>query len=163
VALVYRRRFNRKDFRRFHPGGTLGSRLSREVGEVMLKGDRIPLVSADQTVREALFEMDEKKVGACLVVDDGRALLGVVTDGDIRRSLLQKEDIMGSRVHEIMSPSPKVIVDEQRVADAIELMERDGVAILPVVDKGGKVAGVIHLPLLLGHEQRGFHTRNEAT
>jgi arabinose-5-phosphate isomerase len=163
VALVYRRRFNRKDFRRFHPGGTLGIRLSREVGEVMLKGDQIPLVSEDQTVREALFEMDEKKVGACLVVDDGRALLGIVTDGDIRRSLLQREDITGSRVYEIMSPSPKVIVDEQRVADAIELMERDGVTVLPVVDKGGKVAGVIHLPVLLGHEQRGFHTRNEDT
>jgi arabinose-5-phosphate isomerase len=163
VALVYRRRFNRKDFRRFHPGGTLGSRLSREVGEVMLKGDRIPLVSADQTVREALFEMDKKKVGACLVVDDGRALLGVVTDGDIRRSLLQREDIMGSRVHEIMAPSLEVIIDEQRVADAIELMERDGVTVLPVVDKGGKVVGVIHLPVLLGHEQRGFHARNEAT
>jgi arabinose-5-phosphate isomerase len=163
VALVYRRRFNRKDFRRFHPGGTLGIRLSREVGEVMLKGDQIPLVSEDQTVREALFEMDEKKVGACLVVDDGRALLGIVTDGDIRRSLLQKEDLMGSRVHEIMSPSSKVIVDEQRVADAIELMERDGVTVLPVVDKGGKVAGVIHLPVLLGHEQGGFHARDEAT
>ncbi len=155
VVLLRRRRFNRKDFRRFHPGGSLGTRLSSEVGEVMLRGDLIPLVSGDQTVREALFEMEEKGAGACLVVDEARVLLGVVTDSDIRRSLLKMEDIMASRVAEIMSAPPRVIGEQMRVANAVELMEQDGVTVLPVVDKAGKLAGLIHLPGLLGDGERG--------
>lgn len=155
VVLLGRRRFNRKDFRRFHPGGNLGTRLSNEVGEVMLRGELIPLVSGNQTVREALFEMEEKRIGACLVVDDGRTLLGVVTESDIRRSLLRVEGIMASRVAEIMSPPPRVIDEQLRVADAVELMEQDGLTVLPVVDKAGKLAGLIRLPGLLGDGERG--------
>jgi arabinose-5-phosphate isomerase len=155
VVLVERRRFTRKDFRRFHPGGNLGARLSSEVGEVMLRGDLMPLVSGNQTVKEALLEMEEKGSGACLVVDDGRVLLGIVTDGDIRHSLLKVEDIMASKVAEIMSPPPRVIDEHLKVADAVELMEQDGVTALPVVDKAGKLAGLIHLPRVLGDGQRG--------
>lgn len=155
VVLLGRRRFTRKDFRRFHPGGDLGTRLSSEVREIMLRGELIPLVSGDQTVKEALFEMENKGAGACLVVDDGHALLGVVTDGDIRRSLLRVEDIMASRVAEVMSPPSRVIEEQLRVADAVELMEQDGVTVLPVVDKAGKLAGLIHLPGLLGDGERG--------
>ena len=161
VVLLGRRRFNRKDFRRFHPGGSLGTRLSNEVREVMLKGDLMPLVSVDQTVREALFEMEDKKVGACLVVDGGLMLLGVVTDGDVRRSILNSEGIMASTVAEIMSPPPKVLDERERVANAVELMEQCGVTELPVVDKAGKVAGLIHLPGLLGDGNRGFHGRKK--
>jgi arabinose-5-phosphate isomerase len=155
VVLLARRRFERKDFMRFHPGGSLGTRLSSEVGEVMLRGELIPLVSGDQTVREALFEMEEKRIGACLVVDEARALLGVVTDSDIRRSLLRMEGVMASRVAEIMSPPPKVIDEQLRVANAVELMEQDGLTLLPVVDKAGKLAGLIYLPGLLSDGQRG--------
>jgi len=155
VVLLERRRFTRKDFRRFHPGGNLGTRLSSSVGEVMLRGELMPLVLANQSVKEALFEMEEKGAGACLVVDNGRVLLGIVTDGDIRHSLLKMEDIMASQVAEIMSPPPRVINEQLKVADAVELMEKDGVDALPVVDKAGKLAGLIHLPRLLGDAQKG--------
>jgi arabinose-5-phosphate isomerase len=157
VVLLGRRRFRREDFKLFHPGGNLGTKLSREVGEVMLRGDLIPLVSGDQNVKRALFEMEQKGVSACLVVDDGRALLGIVTDGDIRRSLLRVEDIMASRVTDIMSHPPRVIDEQMRVADAVELMERDGITVLPVVDKARRLAGIIHLPGLLGNRERGSH------
>lgn len=163
VVLLGGRRFNRRDFKRFHPGGSLGTRLSGEVGEVMLRGELIPLVSGDQTVREALFEMEEKRVGACLVVDDGRALLGVVTDGDIRRSLLRAEGIMASRVEEIMSPPLKVIDEQQRIANAVDMMEQDGLTVLPVVDKAGKVTGLIHLHGLLRDGERGSDGGTKAT
>jgi arabinose-5-phosphate isomerase len=155
VVLVERRRFTKKDFRRFHPGGTLGARLSRKVGEVMVRGELMPLVFGHQTVKEALLEMEAKGAGACLVVDNGRMLLGIVTDGDIRHSLLKVEDIMASRVTEIMSPPPRVIDEQLKVADAVELMEQDRVTALPVLDKAGKLAGLIHLPRLFGDEQRG--------
>jgi arabinose-5-phosphate isomerase len=162
VVLLGRRRFQRKDFRLFHPGGNLGTRLSSEVGEVMLRGDLIPLVSGDQSVKDALFEMEQKAVSACLVVDNSRALIGIVTDGDIRRSLLRVEDIMALRVTEIMTPAPRVIDKQMRVADAVELMERDGVTVLPVVDKAGKLAGLIHLTGLLRDRERGSHGGTQA-
>ena len=98
VVLLNRRHFNRKDFKRFHPGGSLGNRLSIKIKEVMLTGDQIPLVSKDQTIRKSVFEIDRKKLGASLVVDDDLVLLGIVTDGDIRRSLLRWKDMMGLKV-----------------------------------------------------------------
>jgi arabinose-5-phosphate isomerase len=157
VVLLGRRRFQRKDFRLFHPGGNLGTILSEEVGEVMLRGDLIPLVSGEQSVKDALFEMERKAVSDCLVVDNGRVLIGIVTDGDIRRSLLRVEDIMTSRVTDIMTPPPRAIDKQMRLADAVELMERDGVTVLPVVDKTGKLVGLIRLPELLRHIERGSH------
>lgn len=163
VVLLGARRFNRRDFKRFHPGGSLGTRLSGEVGEVMLRGELIPLVSRDQTVREALFEMEAKRVGACLVVDDGHVLLGIVTDGDIRRSLLRTEGIMTSRVAEIMSPPPKAIDEQQRIDSAFDMMEQDGLTVLPVVDKAGKVTGLIHLQGLLRDGERDSDGRTKAT
>ena len=163
VVLLGGRRFNRRDFKRFHPGGSLGTRLSGEVGEVMLRGELIPLVSRDQTVREALSEMEEKRVGACLVVDDGHALLGVVTDGDIRRSLLRAEGIMASRVEEIMSPAPEVIDEQQRIADAVDMMEQYGLTVVPVVDKAGKLTGLIHLHGLLREGTRDSDGGTKAT
>lgn len=155
VVLVERRRFTKKDFRRFHPGGNLGARLSSKVGEVMLRGELMALVRGNQSVKEALCEMEEKSSSACLVVDDGRVLLGIVTDGDIRHSLLKLEDIMTCRVADIMSPPPRVIDEQLKVADAVEVMEKDGVTALPVLDKSGKLAGLIHLPRILGDRQRG--------
>ncbi|MBW1689461.1 MAG: KpsF/GutQ family sugar-phosphate isomerase [Deltaproteobacteria bacterium] len=154
VVLLGGRRFNRSDFKRFHPGGSLGKRLAGGVGEVMLRGELIPLVSRDQTVREALFEMEAKRIGACLVVDDGHVLLGVVTDGDIRRSLLRTDGIVASRVEEIMSPPPRLIDEQLRIENAVAMMEQDGLTVLPVVDKAGRVTGLIHLHGLLRDGQR---------
>jgi arabinose-5-phosphate isomerase len=154
VVLISKRQFNRKDFRRFHPGGNLGERLSNKVKEVMLTGAQIPLVTVDQTVRDALFEIERKHVGASLVVDDGLVLLGIVTDADIRRSLLKwKDNFTELGVAKIMSTSPKAIDEEQRVAEAVDLMEHYTLSVLPVVDEERKVKGIIHIHDLLSSRE----------
>jgi len=153
VVLINRKQFNTKDFKRFHPGGSLGDRLSIKVKEVMLTEDQVPLVSIDQTVREAIFEIDKKKLGASLVVDNSLVLLGILTDGDIRRALLHWKDIMGLKVAKIMSKSPKMIDEEKNVSEAVTLMEHNAITVLPVVDKFKRVKGVIHLHGLLGGKE----------
>jgi arabinose-5-phosphate isomerase len=150
VVLINRRQFNRKDFKRFHPGGSLGDRLSIKIKEVMFTGDRIPLVAIDQTVRETIFEIGKKKLGASLVVDNSLVLLGIVTDGDIRRALLHWKDIMGLKVAKIMSKSPKMIDEEKKVSEAVTLMEHNAITVLPIVDKLKRVKGIVHLHGLLG-------------
>jgi len=153
VVLINRKQFNRKDFKRFHPGGSLGDRLSIKIKEVMFAGDRIPLVAIDQTVRETIFEIDKKKLGASLVVDNGLILLGIVTDGDIRRALLEWKDIMGLKVEKIMSRSPRMINEEKKVSEAVTLMEHNAISVLPVVDKLKRVKGIVHLHELLGGKE----------
>ena len=153
VVLINRRQFNRKDFKRFHPGGSLGDRLSIKIKEVMFAGDRIPLVAIDKTVRETIFEIDKKGLGASLVVDNGLILLGIVTDGDIRRALLEWKDIMGLKVERIMSRSPRTINEEKKVSEAVTLMEHNAISVLPVVDKLKRVRGIVHLHELLGGKE----------
>jgi arabinose-5-phosphate isomerase len=157
VVLINRKQFNSKDFKRFHPGGSLGDRLSIKIKEVMLTEDRIPFVTIDQTVRETIFEIDNKKLGASLVVDDDMVLLGIVTDGDIRRALLQWKDIMGLNVIKIMTKSPKMIEEEKKVSEAITLMEHNAITVLPIVDKTKRVKGIVHLHGLLGGKELRFN------
>ncbi len=153
VVLINRKQFNIKDFKRFHPGGSLGDRFSINIKEVMLTGDQVPLVSIDQTVRETIFEVNKKKLGASLVVDNSLILLGIVTDGDIRRSLLKWKDIMGLKVDKIMSTSPKMIQEGKKVSEAVTLMEHNAITVLPVVDKAKRVKGIVHLHGLLGGKE----------
>jgi arabinose-5-phosphate isomerase len=153
VVLVNRRRFNRKDFRRFHPGGSLGDRLSVKVKEVMLMGEQIPMVALGQTIEEALIEINRTKLGASLVVDDGLVLQGIVTDGDIRRSLLRWKDVIGLNVETVMSTSPKMIDEEKKAVDAVAVMEHNAITVLPVVDKRKRVRGIVHLHGLLGGKE----------
>ncbi|MBW2001255.1 MAG: KpsF/GutQ family sugar-phosphate isomerase [Deltaproteobacteria bacterium] len=153
VVLINRKQFNRKDFKRFHPGGSLGDRLSIKIKEVMFTGDRIPFVAIDQTVMETIFEVDKKKLGASLVVDNSLILLGIVTDGDIRRALLHWKDIVELKVAKIMSKSPKMIDEEKKVSEAVTLMEHNAVTVLPVVDKLKRVKGIVHLHELLGGKE----------
>jgi len=157
VVLINRRQFNRRDFRRFHPGGSLGDRLSVKIKEVMLKADRIPLVSIGQTVGETISEINRKGLGASLVVDNNLVLRGIVTDGDIRRSLLQWKDIVELPVERVMTASPKTIDEEKKAVEAVAVMEHNGITILPVVDKGKMVRGIVHLHGLLGGREFTFN------
>lgn len=150
VVLINRRNFNEGDFKKFHPGGSLGERLSLGVSDFMVTGEQIPIISPDQNVGEAILEISHKALGACLIVDKNRVLLGIVTDGDIRRSLLKWGDIMKLNVCDIMSAPPKMIDIEQRAGDTVELMEKNEITVLPVVDKHKRIKGIVHLHGLLG-------------
>lgn len=155
VALLNRRRFNRDDFRRFHPGGSLGEHGSLKVREIMLTGERIPVVSPDATVGEALKEINAKNIGAALVLDTGARLQGILCDGDLRRALMNEGDILGLPVERIMSASPKTVDENQTIREALALMEFYSITLLVSVDEQGRVKGVVHLHDLLGKEELG--------
>jgi arabinose-5-phosphate isomerase len=156
VVLINRRQFNRGDFRRFHPGGSLGDRLSVKIKEVMLAAELIPFVSIGQTVGETISEINRKGLGASLGVDNDLVLRGIVTDGDIRRSLLQWRDIVGLPVERVMTTSPRTIDEEKKAVEAVAVMEHSGITVLPVVDKERRVKGIIHLHGLLGGREFTF-------
>jgi arabinose-5-phosphate isomerase len=161
VALIKRRQFNHQDFLRFHPGGSLGERLSVMVSEVMLTGEQVPMVFPDQTLFEAIHEMDAKDLGATLVVEENRLkLLGILTDGDLRRLIKRKISLDEILAGQVMTPNPKSISPEIRASEALEMMERYLITILPIVDPlQGDVLGVLHLHDLLGKGEFKFNVR----
>ncbi len=161
VVLLNQRRFNRDDFRRFHPGGSLGERLSFKVKEIMLTDANIPIVPSGATVSQALEEINAKKIGATLVCGDGRRLQGIISDGDLRRALLSRREIHDLQVEDIMTPSPKTINENETSIDALGLMEGHAITHLAVVDEHACVKGIVHLHDLLGRE--GFKINGDLT
>jgi len=153
VALITKRRFRKEDFRKFHPGGSLGERLAIKVREIMLTGDNVPLVLMGTKVGEAIKEINNKGIGATLVADTARRLKGIITDGDLRRALIEKNAIHDLMVDEIMSRSPKTIDESQSAAEALSVMALYGITHLVVVDKSRRIKGIVHLHDLLGREE----------
>jgi len=152
VALIHCRRFSRRDYKRIHPGGGLGKRLATKVREVMLTEKHIPMTFLGAKVKEAIIEIDKKGIGATVIVDREKKLAGIVTDGDLRRYLLENEHIHETLVDEVMSTSPKVIDEEKTAAEALELMEYYAITHLLVLDREKRVRGILHLHDLLGRE-----------
>ncbi len=150
VALIQRRNFQEKDFYKFHPGGNLGSRLRARVRDVMLAGAHIPQVKSGATVLEAIREMDEKNKGFVLVSDGDDVLLGILTDGDIRRLVRTGRDFRDERIDAFMTRSPKTIREDISVAQAIERMQCDEITTLVVTDAANHLIGYIHLHDILG-------------
>jgi arabinose-5-phosphate isomerase len=150
VALIKMRDFQAGDFKRYHPGGHLGERLQVPICDVMSQGDAIPFVRHDATVPEALHEMSRKGVGATLVLGDSGDVMGIYTDGDLRRSLDKYPDLPQRRIHEVMTRNPRSIASDRSVAEALELMERHLITVLPVLNAQGRLAGILHLHDLLG-------------
>ncbi|MCP4681155.1 MAG: KpsF/GutQ family sugar-phosphate isomerase [Desulfobacterales bacterium] len=153
VVLLNRRHFNKDDFKKFHPGGSLGERLGIKVKEAMLTDDNIPTVLPGSKVRQAIDEIEAKKLGATLVMDEDKKLSGIITDGDLRRALFNKKDIHQMKVEDIMSPSPRTIDENQSAAEALGLMELCGITHLVIVDRLNRIKGIIHLHDLLGREE----------
>jgi arabinose-5-phosphate isomerase len=156
VTLLTKRGFKASDFRKFHPGGSLGERLTVAIAEVMLTGARIPVAWLEQPLREVIREIDAKKLGAALVLDGQKALKGIITDGDLRRALKRWGNIIEKKAKEVMTPRPRTIGPGALASQALELMEHQAITVLPVVDEGGKVLGIVHLHDLLGREEFKF-------
>lgn len=153
VVLINSRRFSSKDFMRFHPGGSLGERLSVKVKEVMFTADHVPMVLLGSKMEGALKEINAKGIGATLVVDKEHRLAGIITDGDLRRALTKRKSIHQLNVERIMSPSPKTIEEEQTAAEALGIMELYGITHLCIVDREKRVKGIVHLHDLFGREE----------
>lgn len=152
VALLSSRKFTPEDFALFHPGGSLGRKLLLTVENVMHTGEDNPIVLADQLVKEALFVMTAKGLGVTSVVDRAGRLLGIVTDGDIRRGLEKGHDFLDRPVETIMTKTPRTITKDKLAAQALNLMEKNKprpITVLPVVDGQFRAIGIIHLTDLL--------------
>jgi arabinose-5-phosphate isomerase len=151
VALLVERGFKAEDFALFHPGGALGKKLLLRVEDLMHTGDAIPLVSGETLMREALFVITSRGLGIAGVVDSGGALDGVITDGDLRRSLERGVDILNTTAGELMTRNPKRITSLELAAKALQLMEEYSITSLFVFSDGDeeKPVGIIHLHDLL--------------
>jgi arabinose-5-phosphate isomerase len=148
VALLTRRGFNEADFRTIHPGGRLGAQLQR-VDQLMHTGAAVPLAPPDLPMDAALLEMTQKRFGCLGVIDSANRLIGVLTDGDLRRAM--GPDLLTRRVADIMNPAPRTIAPEALAATALRDMNdpRRPITTLFVVGQGGAVAGILHIHDLL--------------
>lgn len=150
VALVKKKRFTEEDFYKFHPGGTLGLRLLAKVREAMITGDRVPAVPTGTPVADAVREMDEKNLGFVLITRPDNRLLGILTDGDLRRFIRQKAEFNGKKVDDFMTRSPRTISSGATLGEAVEIMQKHEITTLAVVDGQGCLEGSVHLHDILG-------------
>lgn len=149
VAVLEARGFTEEDFARSHPGGTLGRRLLLYVEDVMHTGKQLPLVTPDTLLREGLLEMSRKGLGMTTVVDESNHLLGVFTDGDLRRTLDRQIDLRAALMGEVMTANPRRATPRMLAAAAVHLMETHKITALPVVDAHNVVVGALNVHDLL--------------
>lgn len=145
VAMLEARGFTEKDFAHSHPGGSLGRRLLLHVEDLMRTGDAIPRVHAHTPLREGLIEMSRKGLGMTVIVDDDNRIIGVFTDGDLRRALDSTTDVRTALMSTVMTPNPKRIGPRELAAEAVHLMELHKITALPVADEHGKLIGALNV------------------
>jgi arabinose-5-phosphate isomerase len=145
VALMHARGFTRDEFALSHPGGALGRKLLTLVRDVMRTGEAVPRVAETVTLDEALVEMDRGRMGMTVILDSAGRIAGVFTDGDLRRALRRNVDYHAVRVAEVMTRGPRTIVDDRLAAEAVEIMERNKVNQLLVVNADGALAGALNM------------------
>jgi arabinose-5-phosphate isomerase len=146
VVLLEKKGFNEKDFAVRHPGGVLGRKLLLRVEDIMHSGDQVPLVNQDTPIKEALFEITSKRLGVTGVVDSHGRLVGIITDGDLRRALERHRDIFDLKARDLMSRDPKTIQAVKLAAEAVTIMERYSITSLFVLKNGSRTPlGVVHL------------------
>lgn len=145
MALSNMKDFSKDDFAYSHPGGTLGKRLLLNVNDIMHKNEDVPMIHENASLKEALFEMTQKKLGMTTIVSDRGALVGILTDGDLRRILNNKIDLDVTHLHHVMTKNPKTIAPGLLAADALALMESNQITSLVVTDPHAKPAGVLHI------------------
>jgi len=149
IALLNARGFSEEDFARSHPGGALGRKLLLRVADIMVEPDKLPTVMADATVSEALLASSNKGLGFVLVIDTQKHLLGIFTDGDLRRTIDQQIDLRSATIDQVMTPDGQRIDAGELAATAVAVMEQHKISALPVVDDSGKVVGALTMHLLL--------------
>jgi arabinose-5-phosphate isomerase len=156
VVLLDRKKFKESDFLRFHPGGSLGARLKVKVSEVMLTGDRIPKVTKKTSLRKTIQVLNEKNLGAVLIIGNQRRLAGIITDGDIRRLVTSSLDLDRKTAAGVMITNPKTIEANLLAVDALSVMQRYEITVLPVINGDSQLQGILHLHDLIGKGEFRF-------
>lgn len=149
VCLMEKKGFTKEDFLLFHPSGKLGKGLTYKVRDLMITGDKMPLVSETDSFTYVINTISEYKLGMAMVLREDKTLAGVLTDGDIRRTVIKYPDTSNIKVKDVMTTNPKRITSEAYAASALNLMEKYSITALAVVDEGNVPVGVIHVHDLL--------------
>lgn len=145
IALLKEKNFTKEEFAFYHPGGALGKRLTLRVSEIMVKGHNVPIVFEDTDIHSTILEMTSKRLGATCVVDKSGKLIGIITDGDLRRAMEKFENLSGLKAKDIMGKNPKFIKPDSLASYAIQLMENYKITQLICIDEDNKPIGMIHL------------------
>lgn len=149
ICMMHARDFQKEDFASFHPGGSLGRQLFVKVSDLMRK-DNLPLVDKDTLVKDAILAISEGRLGTALLVDKENKLLGLVSDGDIRRALLQEGFSLEEKIAKYATMDPMTINDENMLAsDALVLIENKKIQLMVVTDKNNSIKGVLHIHKLI--------------
>lgn len=149
VALIEKKGFKERDFAFLHPGGSLGRRLLLKVSDLMHTGDEIPRVYLHNKMEDMLLTITSKRLGTAVIVDEKDHLLGIFTDGDLRRLIEKNRNIFDLKISEVMTKNPKHISPESLADAAIQMMESNEITCLPVVNEKKVVIGIVHLHDLL--------------
>lgn len=145
VAILELRGFTAEDFAMLHPAGSLGKRLSLRISEIMYKNDDLPVVNLGASIKDTILEMTEKRLGAACIIDDNNKLVGIVTDGDLRRQLEKSLDLSNLNASDIMGKSPKTINSDSLASFALQKMENFNITVLIAVNKLNEPVGLVHL------------------
>lgn len=149
VCLLEKRGFTEEDFLVFHPGGALGKGFLYSVSELMITGERLPVANEDNYFTDVIKTISEKKLGIAVITDKNGVMTGVLTDGDIRRTLIKHTRIQDLKVKDVMTLNPKTISPDSLAAKALHLMEKHSITALAVTDDNKKPVGVLHIHDLL--------------
>ena len=149
VALLDAKGFSAEDFARSHPGGSLGRRLITHVRDIMRSGERLPMVRENAMLGEAVLEISKKGVGMTAIVDAEQNVLGIYTDGDLRRTLEKKLDFSTTPVRSVMSANPRCIAQDALAAEAVLVMEQNKISQMLVVDDKHRLIGALNMHDLL--------------
>jgi len=149
VALLDAKGFGAEDFARSHPGGSLGRRLLTHVYDIMRIDERLPMIRENATLGDAILEISKKGVGMTAIVDINQHVLGIYTDGDLRRTLEKKLDISTTPITDVMSANPHCISPNNLAAEAVQQMEQYNISQMLVIDKQNKLVGALNMHDLL--------------
>lgn len=150
VVLEEEKHFQHSDFKRFHPGGKLGQRLACKIADIMLTDEAVPRIAPEASIADAVQAINTGKLGTVVVCDACNMLLGIITDGDLRRALGKGLNLMQLTAREIMTENPKSLMPQLPAAEALDLMESRQIMVLPITDADGRVSGILHLHDILG-------------
>jgi arabinose-5-phosphate isomerase len=149
MALLDAKGFGAEDFARSHPGGNLGRRLLTHVSDIMRSGEGLPMVRENAMLGDAILEISKKGVGMTAIVDDRQNVLGIYTDGDLRRTLAKKLDFNATPVRDVMSADPRCIGPDSLAAEAVQVMEQYNISQILVVDRQNRLVGALNMHDLL--------------
>lgn len=149
ACLILKKGFRREDFAFYHPGGSLGRRLLLKVGDLMRTGTHMAKVKENMRVKDVLFSITRSRCGSACILDAKGKMIGIFTDGDLRRHLEKDSDILERKVKDVMTPSPTTIMEDRLAVEALGILQDKKIDELPVVDVKGKLVGLLDVQDLL--------------